>query len=125
MADHEHDQKTEQPTEKRLREAAARGEFARTPELTVVLVLAAALGVIALSSQPIVGAKAQRWSPSMSVATPTDPSPLGEDTAELMCRSTGELMLRKAGAELNMFEFIPLGLPVKAAMLLYPWPMYT
>lgn len=53
MADHDQDQKTEQPTEKRLREAAAKGEFARTPEVTVVLVLAAALAVIALSAQPM------------------------------------------------------------------------
>jgi flagellar biosynthetic protein FlhB len=38
--------KTELPTEKRLREAAAEGNFAKTPDIHTVFVLSAALGVI-------------------------------------------------------------------------------
>jgi flagellar biosynthesis protein FlhB len=45
---HEGD-KSEQPTEKRLREAHAEGQFARSPEINIVFVLAAALGVMAFT----------------------------------------------------------------------------
>jgi flagellar biosynthetic protein FlhB len=44
------DQKTEEPTEKHLREASDKGQFAKSPELTLVLVLGAALGVLALTA---------------------------------------------------------------------------
>jgi flagellar biosynthesis protein FlhB len=47
MADNDHDQKTEQPTGKRLTDAMERGQFARSQEFGIVCVLAAAL--IALS----------------------------------------------------------------------------
>lgn len=43
MADHDDDSKTEQATQKHLDEAAERGQFAKSPELTVVFVLGAAL----------------------------------------------------------------------------------
>jgi RNA polymerase sigma factor (sigma-70 family) len=43
MSDHDQDQKTESPSEKKLHEAHERGEFARSAELGVVLALAAAL----------------------------------------------------------------------------------
>jgi flagellar biosynthesis protein FlhB len=49
MAEHDQDQKTEQPTEKRLAEAMDRGEFARSHELTVLFPIAAVLGVLALT----------------------------------------------------------------------------
>jgi len=51
MADTDQDQKTEQPTEKRLREAMDRGQFARSPELSITLMLAAVLGVLGLTTQ--------------------------------------------------------------------------
>jgi flagellar biosynthetic protein FlhB len=51
MSDNDNDQKTEQPTEKKLQEAAERGQFARSPELTVVITLAAALGVLAFTAR--------------------------------------------------------------------------
>ena len=52
MADeHDQDQKTEQPTEKRLTEAFERGQFAKTPELTVVFVVAALLAVLGFTAQ--------------------------------------------------------------------------
>ncbi|MEI8108429.1 MAG: EscU/YscU/HrcU family type III secretion system export apparatus switch protein [Verrucomicrobiota bacterium] len=43
--------KTEQPTEKRLREAAAEGQFARTPDLQVVFILLAAFCVFQFGSR--------------------------------------------------------------------------
>ena len=51
MAETDHDQKTEQPSEKRLREAMDRGQFAKSPELSIALMLAAVLGVLALTTQ--------------------------------------------------------------------------
>lgn len=49
MADTDNDQKTEQPTEKRLNEAAEQGQFAKSQELTVVFTLTAALGALAFT----------------------------------------------------------------------------
>ena len=43
--------KTEQPTEKRLREATEEGQFARTPDLQVVFILIAAFFVLAFGSR--------------------------------------------------------------------------
>ncbi len=52
MADtHDQDQKTEQPTEKRLSESHDRGQFARSPELTLVFVLVAVLGVLGFTTR--------------------------------------------------------------------------
>jgi flagellar biosynthetic protein FlhB len=49
MADQDQDQKTEKPSEKRLNEAMDRGQFAKSPELSLLLLLAATLGVLALT----------------------------------------------------------------------------
>jgi flagellar biosynthesis protein FlhB len=49
MAETDNDQKTEQPTEKRLREAADKGQFAKSQELTVVMTLGAALAALAFT----------------------------------------------------------------------------
>lgn len=49
MADNDNDQKTEQPTEKRLQEAAEKGQFAKSQELTVVFTLGAALSALAFT----------------------------------------------------------------------------
>jgi flagellar biosynthetic protein FlhB len=51
MAEHDQDQKTEQPTEKRLSDAMDRGQFAKSHELTVLFPLAAVLGVLTLTAQ--------------------------------------------------------------------------
>ncbi|HET7538172.1 MAG TPA: EscU/YscU/HrcU family type III secretion system export apparatus switch protein [Candidatus Didemnitutus sp.] len=51
MSDQDQDQKTEQPTEKRLSEAMEKGQFARSPELSVLIMLASALGVLALTAR--------------------------------------------------------------------------
>lgn len=45
MAEHDDDSKTELPTDKRKADAMDRGQFAKTPELQVVAMLAAALGI--------------------------------------------------------------------------------
>jgi flagellar biosynthetic protein FlhB len=50
MADTDQDQKTEQPTEKKLSEAMDRGQFAKSHELTVLFPLAAVLGVLTLTA---------------------------------------------------------------------------
>lgn len=51
MADQDNDQKTEQPTAKHLAEAMERGQFAKSPELTVVFILAAVLCVLGFTAQ--------------------------------------------------------------------------
>jgi flagellar biosynthetic protein FlhB len=51
MADeHDQDQKTEQPTEKRLSDAHERGQFAKSHELTVLFSVTAALGVLGFTA---------------------------------------------------------------------------
>ena len=51
MSDTEQDQKTEQASEKRLAEAHERGQFAKSPELQVLILLAAALAALAFTAQ--------------------------------------------------------------------------
>src|SRR5262249_51808621 len=48
MADHD-DSKTEMPTDKKLADAMERGQFAKSPELQVVAMLAAAMGIFSLT----------------------------------------------------------------------------
>ena len=49
MAETDQDQKTEQPTEKRLSTAMEQGEFAKPPEVPILFMIAALLGVFALT----------------------------------------------------------------------------
>ena len=49
MADHDQEQKTEQPTDKRISEAHDRGQFARSAELSLLFPVAAALGVLTMT----------------------------------------------------------------------------
>jgi flagellar biosynthetic protein FlhB len=52
MADeHDQDQKTEEPTEKRLTEAHERGQFAKSPELTLLFTLVAVIGVLGFTTR--------------------------------------------------------------------------
>ncbi len=51
MSDVDQEQKTEQPTEKRVSEAIDKGQFAKSPELQVLILLAAALGVLAFTAE--------------------------------------------------------------------------
>lgn len=50
MSDVDQDQKTEQASDKKLSEAAERGQFAKSPELQVLLLLGAALCVLAFTA---------------------------------------------------------------------------
>lgn len=49
MAEQDQEQKTEQPTEKKLTEAFERGQFAKSPELAVLFPIAAMIGVFGLT----------------------------------------------------------------------------
>lgn len=51
MAEHDQDQKTEQPTEKRLTDAMDRGQIAKSPELSALFPLLALLGVLGFTLQ--------------------------------------------------------------------------
>src|SRR6185369_15538269 len=51
MADHDQEQKTEKPTEKRLNEAHDRGQFAKSHEMTVLFVFVAVLAALAFTTQ--------------------------------------------------------------------------
>jgi flagellar biosynthetic protein FlhB len=51
MAETDQDQKTEQPTGKKLSEAMDRGQFAKSPEMPVLFLLAAALGAMAFTAR--------------------------------------------------------------------------
>lgn len=51
MSDHDPDQKTEQPTERHLHEAMERGQFAKVPELSVLLMIGSAVGVLAFTAR--------------------------------------------------------------------------
>lgn len=51
MADTDQDQKTEQPTEKKLSEAMDRGQFARSQELGVLLLFCAMLGALGFTAK--------------------------------------------------------------------------
>ena len=59
MADQDNDNKTEQPTGRKLSEAADHGQFAKSPELSVVFILAATLGVIAFTARATVDSLVQ------------------------------------------------------------------
>jgi flagellar biosynthesis protein FlhB len=49
--EHDQDQKTEQPTEKRLSEAHERGQFAKSNELTVLFIIVATIGALGFAMQ--------------------------------------------------------------------------
>jgi len=51
MADEDKDQKTEQASERRLNEALERGQFARSPELSLLFLLVAVFGVLGFTLQ--------------------------------------------------------------------------
>ena len=81
MADEDQDQKTEQPTEKRLSEAQEKGQFARSPELSVLIMLASALGVLAVTartSAEAVGQYAVEIFSHFTVATVTPDTVTGQ-----------------------------------------------
>lgn len=87
MSDHDQDQKTEQPTERHLSEARDRGQFAKAPELTVLLLIGSAVGVLgftARSSAQAVGEYA------VTMFTRFTTTPVQRDTIVMQL---GEIML--------------------------------
>jgi flagellar biosynthetic protein FlhB len=94
MADEDQDQKTEQPTEKRLSEAMEKGQFARSPELSVLIMLAAALGVLALTARSSAEAVGQYAVEMFTHYTTTSVTP-GSMTTQLaeMMTTVGRALL--------------------------------
>lgn len=81
MADeHDQDQKTEQPTEKRLSEAHDRGQFAKVPELTLLFTLAALVGVLGFTTQAAARDIAEY---SVGIFTHFASTPVGTDTVTI------------------------------------------
>lgn len=103
MADQDSDQKTEKPTEKRLSEAAAQGDFSRTPELTVVMMLAAAAAVFSFTSESMVEGLAE-YSVYMFSNFHKIPleagmvQPLLMDAGQVVAKGVGPFLIGCAGA---------------------------
>lgn len=87
MSDIEQDQKTEQATEKHLTEAFERGQFAKSPELQVLILLGAAVGVLAFTAQSASRGVAEY---AISMFTRFAVTPVGIDTVP---SQLGEVML--------------------------------
>ncbi|MBM3851774.1 MAG: EscU/YscU/HrcU family type III secretion system export apparatus switch protein [Verrucomicrobia bacterium] len=102
---HDQDQKTEQPTEKRLSESHDRGQFAKSPELTLLFVLAAVLGVLGFTTQEATRSVAEYCSSMfthfarMPVRAETISLQLGE-ALTVVLRAVLPLLLATAGATL-------------------------
>jgi len=77
MSDTDQEQKTEQATEKHLTEAFERGQFARSPELQVLILLAAALGVLAFTADAVARDVAEY---AISMFTRFATTPVARDT---------------------------------------------
>jgi flagellar biosynthetic protein FlhB len=77
MADEDQEQKTEQATEKHLTEAFERGQFAKSPELQVLILLGAALAVLAFTAQAVSRDVAEY---SVSMFTRFATTPVARDT---------------------------------------------
>lgn len=87
MADTDQDQKTEQPTDKRLSEAHDKGQFAKSTELALLFPIAALLGVFTLTVQSISRDVAEY---SVSIFSRLAVTPIQRDTVMVQL---GELML--------------------------------
>ena len=77
MSDTDQEQKTEQATEKHLTEAFERGQFAKSPELQVLILLAAALAVLAFTADTVSRDVAEY---AVSMFTRFATTPVGRDT---------------------------------------------
>src|SRR5882757_9392737 len=106
MADHDQEQKTEQPTEKKLNEAHERGQFAKSHELTVLFVFTALLAVLGFTAQ---AASRDIAEYATSMFTRFANIPVGRDTVTVQL---GEVMFTTGRA------LAPLLLGVLGATLL-------
>ena len=87
MSEVDQDQKTEQASGKKLAEAAERGQFAKSPELQVLLLLGAALGVLAFTGKATGRGVADY---AVSMFTRFAVTPVAVDTVPIQL---GEMML--------------------------------
>jgi flagellar biosynthesis protein FlhB len=87
MADQDQESKTEQPTDKRLGEAHDSGQFARSPEFSLLFPIVAVLGVFTLTIQQVCRDVAEY---SISIFTRLAITPVERDTVLVQL---GELML--------------------------------
>jgi flagellar biosynthesis protein FlhB len=87
MADQDQESKTEQPTDKRLGEAHDSGQFARSPEFSLLFPIIAVLGVFTLTIQQVCRDVAEY---SISIFTRLAVTPVERDTVLVQL---GELML--------------------------------
>ncbi|HVS53692.1 MAG TPA: EscU/YscU/HrcU family type III secretion system export apparatus switch protein [Opitutaceae bacterium] len=105
MAETDHDQKTEKPTEKRLNEAHERGQFAKSHELTVLFPIAAVLGVFTLTGQSV-SREVSEYAIGMFSRFATTPVEQGTVVVQLseviftLGRALGPLLLAIVGAVL-------------------------
>jgi flagellar biosynthetic protein FlhB len=106
MADQDQDQKTEKPSEKKLSEALERGQFAKSPELSLLFLLAAAMGVFALTIESSARGVADY---AIAVFTHFSATEISRDTVTVQM---GEVMMTVGKALLPV-----LGAAVGAAFL--------
>jgi flagellar biosynthetic protein FlhB len=106
MSDHDQEQKTEQPTERHLMEALERGQFAKAPELSVLLMLGSALAVLAFTARSSAESVAEY---AVAMFTRFAATPVQRDTVIVQL---GEIMLVVGRALLPV-----LGACVAAALL--------
>jgi flagellar biosynthetic protein FlhB len=105
MADHDQEQKTEQPTDKKLNEAHDQGQFARSAELALLFPVAALLGVLTMTL-PSMSRDVAEY--SVSIFTRFTVTPIQRDTVmvqlgELLIvvgRTLGPLLIAIVGATL-------------------------
>ena len=105
MADVEKDQKTEQPTGKRLGEAIERGQFARVPEMQVVFTMAAALAMVAFVGNACVERVGAFWVDTFTkfptiVVRPETVTPIFGNILLVVAPIVGPVLLASAGAAL-------------------------
>ena len=103
MSEVDQDQKTEQASDKKLSEAADRGQFAKSPELQVLLLLSATLCVLAFTAQATAREVAEyavsmfsRFG-SMKVASETVPMQVSE-VMLTVAKGLGPVLLACVGA---------------------------
>lgn len=105
MADHEQDQKTEQPTSKRLNDAHDRGQFARSTEFSLLFPIAAVLGVVTLTLPALCRGVAEY---AVSIFTHLAVTPVQRDTIVVQIgewllatgRALGPILVAVTGATL-------------------------
>src|SRR5688572_12361170 len=124
----DNDSKTEMPTDKRLSEAAERGQFAKSPELQVVAMLAAAMGIFSLtitsSARDVASMATLVWGDlgAARIELATVPQQLGE-VGLLLAKILGPVVLitviatAVAGGIQTGFHFSPKALGMKLEKL--------